>query len=283
MDYTENVNKAIQFLEANISKNILLEEVADFACLSIFHFHRIFKTLTQTTAKQYLTRLRLECAAHLLAHTFSEISQIAVEVGYNNHETFTRAFKSHFEITPAQYRLDNQRVIIEKKAKFEERLLNLESLNIDQPIIKYLDKTFVAYIRHTGSYTNVGKVWNQLLLWNLTHFHFGRHTSTLGIVHDNPEITDTENIRYDACIVLKNEIKAKGTIQCKAIEGGKYAVFRYKGAYDNFYEVYDYIYALCLLKFGYPLRNEPALEWYIKSPPFYKPENYVTDFYVPIL
>lgn len=281
--YNENINKAIQFLEARIADDILLEDIADFACLSPFHFHRIFKTFTHATTKQYLTRLRLEKSVQLLTHTNKEIAQVAVEVGYNNHETFTRAFKNYFEVTPIQYRLDAQQVLVKKKLRFDGEEINLKNLRLDQPAIKYLDKINVVFVRHTGSYADVGKTWNKLLLWNLTHFQFGKHTSSLGIVHDNPEITDAENIRYDACIVVKNEVKPKGEIQFKQIEGGKYAVFRYKGAYDDFYTVYDYIYSVCLLDFGYQLRDVPALEWYIKSPPFHQPENYVTDFYVPIL
>jgi AraC family transcriptional regulator len=280
--YKENILRAIQFLEAHIADDILLEDIADFACLSSFHFHRIFKTFTQTTTKQYLTRLRLEKAANALIHTHKDIAQIAIEIGYNNHETFTRSFKGYFDITPQQYRRDSQQVILQKKNLFASQHINLENLNLDKPTIQFLEKINVAFIRHTGSYAEVGKVWNKLFLWNLTHFQFGMHTSSLGIVHDNPQITDSDNIRYDACIVIKTELKPRGEIQFKQIAGGKYAIFRYKGRYDNFYVVYDYIYSVCLLEFGYCLRNEPALEWYIKSPPFYKPENYLTEFYVPI-
>ena len=82
--------------------------------------------------------------------------------------------------------------------------------------------------------------------------------------------------------MLSKEIKPSGEIGYKKIEGGKFAVFTYKGAYEGFYPVYDYIYNVCLFDNKFDLVDKPALEWYIKSPPFYKPENFVTDFYVPI-
>ncbi|NRA51309.1 MAG: GyrI-like domain-containing protein, partial [Phaeodactylibacter sp.] len=63
---------------------------------------------------------------------------------------------------------------------------------------------------------------------------------------------------------------------------GKFAVFRYQGAYESFYPVYDYIYNICLFEHQWELRDEPALEWYVRSPPFYKPDQYITDFYLPI-
>lgn len=280
--YTESIQKAILFLEANASENILLQDIAAAACISPFHFHRIFKAYTHSTTKQYLTRLRLEKAAHLLQHTPQDIAPIAFAVGYDNHETFSRAFKSYFDVTPSQFRQNAAAEKVKKHLFYDNNNVNFDTLRLEKPTIQHISTTNLAYIRHTGSYENVAKTWQKLMFWGLKNLQFGRQTSTLGIVHDNPNITDVDNIRYDACLVVKNPINPKGGIGFKQIKGGKYAVFRYKGMYDDFYNVYDYIYSVCLLEYGYLLRNEPAVEWYVKSPPFYKPENYVTDFYVPI-
>jgi AraC family transcriptional regulator len=280
--YKESIQKAIQFLEENAANRIQLQDVADYAFLSPFHFHRIFKTYTHTTTKQYLTRIRLEKAAHLMQYQNVDIAQIAFEVGYDNYETFNRAFKAYFDKTPSQFKAEAQEKNLSKQGFYQQNNLELSSVSIEKLPIVYLPTTHLAYIRHTGSYENVGKTWNKLTFWALRHFQIGRHTTTLGIVHDNPDITDTDNIRYDACLVLKKPMEGKGDIGFKQIKEGRYAVFRYKGAYEHFYTVYDYIYSVCLRELGYKLRNEPALEWYVKSPPFYRPENFVTDFYVPI-
>jgi AraC family transcriptional regulator len=280
--YADNIRKAIDFLETHYTKNILLEDIAHFACLSPFHFHRIFKLTTHHTIKQTLTRIRIEKAAQLLKFTPYDIAQIGLEVGYENHETFSRAFKNYFGVPPSQYRSQSSQEIAHKQAQYTQKKVDLASLRIEKPIIKYLEPFEVAFIRHTGSYDKVGVVWRKLLFWAFQHLQFGKQTATMGIVHDNPEITDTQNTRYDACIIVKKPFKSTAEIVSKQISGGKYAVFRYKGAYDDFYTIYDYVYSVCLTEFNFRLRNEPTLEWYIKSPPFYKPENYLTDFYVPI-
>jgi AraC family transcriptional regulator len=280
--YAENIGKAIAFLETHYAKNILLDDIAHFAGLSPFHFHRIFKLITGYTIKQTLTRVRLEKSAQLLKFTPTDIAQIGLMVGYENHETFSRAFKNYFGIPPSQYRGESRQEIAHKQNQYAHNQVNLASLNIEKPKIKYLEPLEVAFIRHTGSYDNVGVVWRKLLFWAFQHLQFSPHTATMGIVHDNPEITDTQNARYDACIVIKKAFKPTTDIVSKQISGGKYAVFRYQGAYDDFYTIYDYIYSVCLNEFGFRLRNEPTLEWYIKFPPFYQPKNYLTDFYVPI-
>ena len=98
--YLESLNRAIQFIENNLDKKILLKNVAQEAFLSEFHFHRIFKSLTGETVKDFLQRLKIERSAIRLKHSKDEIGQIAIDNGYENHETFTRAFKKYFQITP---------------------------------------------------------------------------------------------------------------------------------------------------------------------------------------
>ncbi|MCA6515071.1 MAG: helix-turn-helix transcriptional regulator, partial [Chitinophagaceae bacterium] len=102
--YLESINKAIAFIESNSTTDIQLKDIATQANLSQYHFHRVFKLLTGDTTKDFLTRLRLEKAALKLKHSQNDIGQIAFDCGYQNHETFTRAFKDYFGLTPLEYR-----------------------------------------------------------------------------------------------------------------------------------------------------------------------------------
>lgn len=280
--YLESLNRAIQFVENNLDKKILLKDIAREAFLSEFHFHRIFKSLTGETVKSFLLRLKIERAAIKLKHSKDDIGEIALDNGYENHETFTRAFKKYFQLTPQEYRDAIQEITIKKQSDYQYKAISLDKLQVDEPTIKYLPDLHLAYIRHTGSYDKVASSFQRLMLWATTHLVLKLKPTTLGIVHDNPDLTDEEKIRFDACVIINKMIQPKGEIGYKKIEGGKFAIFRYKGAYENFYTVYDYIYNVCLFEKGWELADKPALEWYIKSPPFYKPENYLTDFCVPI-
>lgn len=280
--YLERMNRAVQFIEKNHEKKILLKEIAGEAFLSEYHFHRIFKSLTGETVKDFLTRLKIERAAIRIKHTKDDIGKIAFESGYENHETFTRAFKKYFQCTPLEYRKAVQEVTIKKQAEYLDKNLSLEKLQLEEPTVKYLPDLHLAYIRHIGSYDKVASSFQRLMVWAASHLVLKLKPTTLGIVHDNPDLTAEEKIRFDACVIVNKAIQPKGEIGYKKVEGGKFAIFRYKGAYENFYSVYDFIYNICLFEKGWELSDKPALEWYIKSPPFYKPENYITDFYVPI-
>jgi AraC family transcriptional regulator len=271
-------------MEANVNQNIILNDIAEYAHLSPFHFHRVFKNITGYTTKEYLTRIRLEKAAQIITHNQCDIAQISVMVGYDNYETFTRAFKNYFQINPSQYRQEANKKITQKKSQYIENQVTTAKLNLDKPKLKFLDNLPIAFIRHTGSYSKVDKAWRKLFFWGAENLQISQESAVVGIVHDNHEITDTKNIRFDVCLLIrKNQVfKKEIEIQFKEIKGGKYAIFRFEGPYEDFYTVYDYIYSVCLDEFGFQLRDEPALEWYIKYPPFYQAKNYLTDFYVPI-
>lgn len=280
--YLENINQAIAYMESNATSAIQLKDIAQQAHLSPYHFHRIFKSLTGNTTKDFLTRLRLEKAALQLKHTQDDIGQIAFDCGYQNHETFTRAFKSYFGLTPLSYRDTVKTITLNKKDHYNNANTNLNTLHVQGPIIKTIPDLHLAYIRHNGSYNKVGQSFQRLMLWALTHLVLKLKPVTIGIVHDNPDLTAEQHIRFDACVMLSGSIKPKGEIGYKKIEGGKFAVFTYKGPYEGFYPIYDYIYNICLFEQNFDLADKPALEWYVKSPPFYQPENLVTDFYIPI-
>ncbi len=280
--HLESLTRALQFIENNLYKKILLKEIAREAYLSEFHFHRVFKSLTGETVKDFVLRLKIERSALRLQHSQDSIGQIAFDNGYENHETFTRAFKKYFQCTPQEYRETVRQITATKQSNYLSNNINLETLHTEEPTIRYLPDLHLAYIRHTGSYDRVEHSFQRLMLWAGKQFVLKLKPTTLGIVHDNPDLTDEEKVRFDACVVVRKEVKPVGEIGYKKIEGGKFAIFRYKGAYDNFPMVYDYIYSVCLFERNWELADKPALEWYIQSPPWYKPENYVTDFCVPI-
>lgn len=280
--YTARVEKAIAYMEANLDGQLTIKDVAEQAFLSEFHFHRIFKAVTGETVKSFLMRIKIERAASLLIHSKTDIGDIAMKHGYENHESFTRAFKKYFNVSPQTYREQSILLKANKLTEYQSESTDLLELNISEPIIKHLSDLHLVYVRHIGSYDKVAASFQKLMLWSLTHLVLKLKPTTLGILHDHPDVTEESNIRFDACVLVNKEVKTQGDIAYKKITGGKYAVFRYKGKYENFYKVYDYVYHICLDQNGWELGDQPAIEWYVKSPPFYKPEQFITDFYVPI-
>lgn len=100
----EAIQKTLDYIEENIEKDIQIEELADVASLSMFYYQRLFSRLVKKPVREYIKLRRLAGACEALKNNKSHMVDIAIEYGFINRETFTRAFKEAFGITPSEYR-----------------------------------------------------------------------------------------------------------------------------------------------------------------------------------
>jgi AraC family transcriptional regulator len=105
MEYKRRVCKAMNFVSHHLDRDLTLGEIAEVACFSKFHFHRIFKAVVGETIAGFTRRLRLECAANcLLANSHEDITTIAINNGFSSSQNFATAFRQHFGMTPSEFR-----------------------------------------------------------------------------------------------------------------------------------------------------------------------------------
>src|SRR6185312_3090317 len=95
---------ALVHIQAHLDQDLSLDALAGHVGLSRYHFHQLFKQATGETPKSYVERLRLEWAAVQLRIRRVGVLEVALECGYQNHETFTRAFRARFGVSPRDYR-----------------------------------------------------------------------------------------------------------------------------------------------------------------------------------
>ncbi|MEK6322206.1 MAG: helix-turn-helix domain-containing protein [Acidobacteriota bacterium] len=98
------VQIVIDFMNANLQRRISLTELADAANLSPTHLSRLFKNQTKLSPGEYLIKLRMKKARHLLATSLLSIKQIMALVGYSDRSNFVRHFKRYFGLLPSEYR-----------------------------------------------------------------------------------------------------------------------------------------------------------------------------------
>ena len=109
MENTELIFNAVNFAKQNATESgISVEEVAKNAGFSIDYFNRIFLSHTGFTVTAYINYIRLKQAAYLLRTTDKSVLDIALEIGYDSHEGFTKAFKKKYGVTPSEYRAGNK-------------------------------------------------------------------------------------------------------------------------------------------------------------------------------
>ena len=103
-ELARRVGTGTSFLHANLGRAVTVAEAAREACLSPFHFHRLFASFHGVTPHRYLTRLRLQRAQALLRGTDRGVAEVAAACGFESVGSFTTLFTRTFAISPAQFR-----------------------------------------------------------------------------------------------------------------------------------------------------------------------------------
>ena len=103
-DHKKRILRTLTYIDTHLDEPLTLKDLAGIACLSKYHFHRSFKEYTGLTTSEYLRGLRLTKAAEILTRSDIRVIDVALSVGYETGEAFTKAFCRAFGISPSGFR-----------------------------------------------------------------------------------------------------------------------------------------------------------------------------------
>ena len=271
-DQLERLLPTLVWAETNLDGDLSLESMASAAGMSRFHFHRLFRECIGETARQYVHRLRLERGAFLLAVETRPIFDIALDVGFQNHETFARAFKRWFGVSPRVFRKTRRRDLAAAKTR------RLETTNphpsrtpgpksgaqggLSDTRIRRFRTMHVAFIRHHGDYELVpASMFDDLAKW-YEIAGYSAELRFLGIGHDAPGFTPTHKLRFDACVRVPERFSPVGRVGCQTIEDGFFATTTHVGPFDSLSEAWSQVFDRVQAIKGYDARMLPVIEMY---------------------
>ena len=116
-EHQKQIVKVLHYVLENYERPLTLTDLAEVAYQSPYHFERVFQAQTGLTAVQHLKIFRLVQAAIQLRTKKSKIIEIGLDAGYANPESFSRAFRRHFNESPSQYRKQYAESTLFKKGK----------------------------------------------------------------------------------------------------------------------------------------------------------------------
>lgn len=102
MNWIQGIQRAIDYVEANITEEIDFEEAARQVCSSSFHFQRVFGILCGLSLGDYIRMRRLSLAGEELSKGHAKVIDIALKYGYDTPESFSRAFTRFHGIAPSE-------------------------------------------------------------------------------------------------------------------------------------------------------------------------------------
>ena len=235
--YSNQLNNVLNFAHANGDKRLQLDDLADRACLSKFHFTRVFHEYVGESPVSFLRRIRLEKAASLLKHDrhFS-ILEVALRCGFSTPQLFSRLFGDRFGVSPNQFRSNHLSRLEDSsstgyeatiRSNFNEICTGTKTSITDNQInIVTLQPTRVAYVRSIGRYGGCGNIGNAMIAiqnWAEEHELWTENSNIIGISWDYSSITPTGLCRYDAGVTVPPSFSRPSGVSMQMIPGGFYA------------------------------------------------------------
>lgn len=278
----EKLLPVLVHIQANLDDDLSLDAVAKRVRLSPFHFHRLFRSAIGETLKQYTQRLRLERAANRLIIHDSTILDVALDSGFQSHETFSREFKRRFQVTPRGYREWGRGKLAQKSVSTLPLDEMYDDFELSETKVTRMAQLHVAFIRHVGPYEAVpDTLWHKLAEWARTR-RLLLDLIFLGIAQDAPGVTPPDKLRFDAAVVVPEAFAADRSIGHQVLGPAEFAVTTHTGHYRTLPQAYGTIVNRVGRLKGYCLGGLPSIEVYRTTRVDAAHEMNHTEIYLPV-
>ncbi len=261
MSYKERVDRVIDFIGKHLDEELSLDELCRIACFSKYHFHRLFTAYTGLPLMNYIKWLRLKRAAHqLIVHKEETIINIALDAGFESHESFTRAFKQVCGQSPSEFRRERNWESFENPPQ----PMHIKGEKIMTITIKELPAKRVAVMEHHGDPMRLGDTLDKLITWakagpiNLKP----KAGEAFGFGYHDPREVKPEEFRFDLALSVPQDFKLNDQVTERTIPAGRYAVTMHKGSRDNIGDTIYSIYRDWLPQSGEELGDLPCIFCY---------------------
>jgi len=273
--YRQKVNRVIDYISANLHQPLALDTLADQIYVSQRQLLRIMRSALNEPLYAYIARQRVERAVMYMQSEKTSLTKLAEMVGYDNPQSFSKAFKKQFGTPPKAY-MNELRTRLENYVQSSgNRQHHLQSEICEEGDLE------LVYIRIIGKYGEkepYETAWNSLLRFLENNQALSAETRLIGISFDDPNVTQSKQCRFYACASVQKKIVPAGAFGTIQLRRGKHVVYTLKGCYSGLKELYNNI----SVNFPHSLRYGMAFEEYLNSPRDTKKENLLTKIFIPI-
>jgi len=287
-DYARRFEQVFDFIEQQLDSALTVEQLSEVACFSRFHFHRQFSQFCGVSVSRYITLMRLKRASYrLVQQSPDKIIDIALDAGFENPESFSRAFKHTFGLTPSEFRKAPVWMDWHKHFQFPGMETQKRMEKMDVKIIE-VEPIPVAVLEHHGDPMRVSNSVATFIEWRKASGLSDYTTQgTYGVPYNDPLVTPGEEFRFDICGELNPQAQGKvpansqGVIS-KTLPGGRCAVVRHVGSYDRISETVYNLYRQWLPQSGEELRDFPVYFRYLQLDQELPEHAQQTDILLPL-
>ena len=274
--YEERLLRVLSYIYDHLDGNLTLDAVADVACMSPHHWHRVFRAMTGETLADAIRRLRLLKAANALVSEDAPVAEIGERFGYPNLSSFSRAFSAQHGKPPGAFRDESH-----------ERAATLRQATGDHPmypvVIQNLAASRAAGVLHVGPYQGLGLAFQKLGAVIAARNLFSHVDGMIAVYHDAPgSKADAELHAHAAVITAAGFPPDIEGLEYLDLVGGTHAIMQHHGPYATLGSAYEWLYGKWLPQSGEEPRNAPPIELYVNDPRTTPPAQLRTDVRLPL-
>jgi AraC family transcriptional regulator len=266
-EYVRRIDRVLDHLRRNLDRPVSLDELAEVACFSKFHFHRIFSAVSGETVNECTNRLRIEKAARLLRLSRRTLTDIALECGFSSPAAFSRAFRLAYDTTPSQFRktgeIRNSKIRKELSTGQDYVLpMSAEEKRAAFPVrIVDLPERQIAYIRVTNAFEmdRVVDAIATVIDWARGQGIYADGT-LFGMTMDDPDVTPAHLYRYEVCLASTAPFECAEGMSRLTLPAMRYAVTSVSGDLRMVATAWDYLIREWLINSDWEPAPAPALE-----------------------
>ncbi len=268
-NYRERLNSSLIYIEENLFRNLSLNEIAEQAYFSAYHFHRIFQIKMGDSLMEYIKRRRFSTIIPDLLEGNKNILEIALDCGFNSHEAFTRSFKEFYNVTPSYVKKHQKNM--PKYPSMVNKISWIDNMNIelDEPRVETLKSITLVGVEKSikisgyGIISEIMKAWKQFRKV-LKKYVIKKNYNAFGlsVLESDTSFEDGNNFIYFAGID-KNELRNYPTeLHHRVLKSNKYLVFNYTGPSKRLRDAHDYIYSTWLPNNNVKPKGNFSFEYY---------------------
>ncbi len=275
--YEDRLRRVLVHIHDHLDGDLSLDALADIACMSRFHWHRVFKAMTGETLADAIRRIRMLKAANALVLETTPLPQIAGRYGYSDVASFSRAFTAAHGIAPGAFRARGVQLANDLRQ-------NTGEFRMYPVTIETLPPGRAAGVLNRGAYANLGRAFQVLGGTLASHNLFSKVTGLFAVYHDAPGALPEQDMRSHAAVFVAGDFpKDIAGFDYFDVVGGRYAVMAHKGPYATLASAYEWLYGKWLPQSGEEPRDAPPIEFYVNDPRTTPPEQLRTDIRIPLV
>jgi AraC family transcriptional regulator len=294
-DYKNRINRVFEFIDQNLESYLSLDVVSEIAFFSSFHFHRVFKFVTEETLHEYVKRRRIEKSASDLLHKNITATEIAHKYGFSDNSSYSRAFKKYFGVSPTEFKNQNPnrfskiRQLESKNGQeypdYEKYICIINNLKnwikMNAKIeIKEMSKMDLAYVSSIGPH-NLESCYAKLVQWATPKGLMNDKTKMITVYHDSFKVTEASKVRMSASILVDKPVETNGEIGLTTIEAGKFIVGSFEIGLNEFEKSWTGLF-FWMNENGYEKADREPFEIYYNNFKEHPERKAIVDFCIPI-